>query len=646
MPTLTKLLTLMLLSTCLPFSATAEEVNQLTKQEEQGGWELLFDGKSTEHWRNFRRDNVSNGWVAEDGALTRKNKGAGNIITKKKYENFEFSIEYRLTPKGNSGIMFRVTEEGQQPWHSGPEIQINDNIAGKDPQKAGWLYQLYPAKQAAWAQRAEAAAGLKPKPFDATRPPGEWNHVYLRVTPQQCIIAMNGIVYSRFKIGSDDWNKKVAASKFAKYDIFGKAKEGHICLQDHGDVVSFRNIKIRELDENGNPQNAREETLPVKISPVFTELNWDRWEAVDEKGKVTPLRPIVITHAGDGTSRLFVATQGGLIHVLPKGMQSTETNLFLDLKDKAAHWKKHNEEGLLGLAFHPAYAQNGKFYVYYSSATEPLTSVVSEFTVSEDNPNLADPSSERIVWKLKQPFWNHNGGTIAFGPDGYLYIGLGDGGSANDPFDNGQQKENMLGSVLRIDVDRQEGGRGYAIPADNPFRETPGVAPEIYATGFRNIWRLSFDRETGDLWVADVGQDLWEEINIVRSGGNYGWNRREGKHPFGNRPSPAGERFIDPVWEYDHVAGKSITGGYVYRGRKVPELRGCYVYADFVSGKIWALKYDAQTGEVIGNYAIPSPKMPVLTFAEDQEGELYFTVADVKGLGIYRFESANLTSDN
>ncbi|HAD62392.1 MAG TPA: glucose dehydrogenase, partial [Planctomycetaceae bacterium] len=301
--------------------------------------------------------------------------------------------------------------------------------------------------------------------------------------------------------------------------------------------------------------------------------------------------------------------------------------------EKVHPWKRDNEEGLLGLAFHPDYKKNGQFFVYYSSEKELRTSVVSKFTVSDD-PDKADPKEE-VIMKLKQPFANHNGGSICFGKDGYLYIALGDGGSRNDPMKNGQNLGTLLGSMLRIDVDSKADGKNYGIPADNPFVKVKDAQPEIFAYGFRNIWRMSVDRQTGDVWAADVGQDFWEEVNVVTKGGNYGWSVQEASFLFNN---VAGEgELIDPVWEYDHQAGKSITGGYVYRGSRLPELAGNYLYADFISGQIWALEYDRASGKASKNRSIATTGFPVLAFGEDQDGEVYYTMETVTGKGIYKF---------
>lgn len=348
-------------------------------------------------------------------------------------------------------------------------------------------------------------------------------------------------------------------------------------------------------------------------------------------------RPVVITHAGDNSGRLFVVTQQGVIHVFPNRPDVAETQTFLDIEAKVAYADTKNEEGFLGLAFHPNYKRNGFFFAYYTE--EPSTSVISRFQVSKDDSNVADPDSEEVLLKVKQPYWNHNGGTLAFGPDGYLYIGLGDGGKFNDPHMNGQNIQSLLGSILRIDVDHRTKDRPYAIPEDNPFVEQPRFArPEIYAYGFRNIWRLSFDRKTGQLWAADVGQDFWEEINVIEPGKNYGWNLREAQHKFGLVGSEARPDLVDPIFEYDHEVGKSITGGLVYRGTEVPGLQGYYLYADYVSGKVWGLKYDLDSRRVTANRLIAGDNVPVITFGDDAAGEVYFSDAFGR---IFRFVKAD-----
>lgn len=374
---------------------------------------------------------------------------------------------------------------------------------------------------------------------------------------------------------------------------------------------------------SNNPTNVDETPLEVRIEQVFTELQFDR--------------PIVLTHANDGSDRVFIGTQRGQIFVVPNDPSVTEAKLFLDLREKIAPYEKGNEEGFLGFAFHPKFKQNGQFFIYYTAADmNPRRSVVSRFTVDPNNPNAGVATSEQVVIEIPQPYSNHNGGTIAFGPDGYLYIGLGDGGSGGDPHGNGQKMDTVLGKILRIDVDHKSGQLGYAIPKDNPFVGQQGAAPEIWAVGVRNIWRLSFDRQTGDLWAGEVGQNIWEEVNLITRGGNYGWKPRESMHKFSANGSEPKPEYIEPVWEYHHEIGKSITGGNVYRGKKVPELAGYYLYADYVTGRLWGLKYDVAAKKVLANKPIAGNIAPVLSFGEDQNGEIYYLT--VNG-GIFRFTS-------
>lgn len=613
-------------------------VNGLSEAEQRGGWELLFDGKTTNGWRNYKSDKMGDGWKVNDGVIEWARKGAGDIVTTEQYENFELSLEYRISKAGNSGLMFHVTEEESKPWQTGPEIQIQDNVDGYDPQKAGWLYQLYKPMKPKWAAKAEANAGMSsPDVPDATRPVGEWNRIYLRISPRQCEVAVNGVVYYKFRKGDKDWNKKVAASKFAKFPNFGKPTKGHICLQDHGNPVAFRNLKIRKLTEQGDIPEIAEQKLDLVGELAFPDLKWEGFEGVDENGRIRNIRPMTITHAGDGSNRIFAGTQRGAIYVFPNDKATKKALFFLDIREKVADWKKANEEGFLGLAFHPNYKDNGQFFVYYTSATEPRTSIVSRFNVSADDPNKADVASEKVIMKIAQPFSNHNGGSIAFGKDGYLYIGLGDGGSLNDPLSNGQNLSTLMGSLLRIDIDQHDSGKNYAIPADNPFVDRKGAQREIFAYGFRNIWRMTVDRKTGDIWAADVGQDFWEEINVVKKGGNYGWSVREASSPFKNVSATSEDQLINPVWEYDHQTGKSITGGFVYRGSRIPELQGKYLYADYISGRIWALGYDSESGKVTSNESIATAGFPVLAFGEDEAGEIYYSIETVNGESLFHF---------
>jgi glucose/arabinose dehydrogenase len=381
------------------------------------------------------------------------------------------------------------------------------------------------------------------------------------------------------------------------------------------------------------------ENRPLRLKSVaaFPDLKWTGWEPISESGKMVALRPIVLTHAGDGSNRVFVATQHGVVHVFPNDQKATKTSIFLDIHERVFYNDNENEQGFLGLAFHPHYKKNGEFFVFYTLKKNKTINVLSRFRVRRDDPNRADPASEEELLRIQRPFWNHDGGTLCFGPDGYLYVALGDGGAANDPHGNGQDLKTLLGKVLRLDVDKKGDSTPYAIPRDNPFVGKMDARPEIWAYGLRNVWRMSFDRKTGVLWAADVGQNLYEEIDLIVRGGNYGWNRREGLHPFGARGSAVSKELIDPIWEYHHDVGKSITGGFVYRGTRLPELRGSYLYADYVSTKIWALRYDESKRRVVANRPIRDPKVPVMSFGEDEKGEVYFLTYTNTGKGIYWF---------
>jgi uncharacterized repeat protein (TIGR03806 family) len=343
-------------------------------------------------------------------------------------------------------------------------------------------------------------------------------------------------------------------------------------------------------------------------------------------------RPVEFTHAGDGSDRLFVVEQDGRIRVFPNRTDAKQAKVFLDLREVVR--REHNEEGLLGLAFHPNYRTNGEFFVFYS--VTPRGSIVSRFRVSKDDPNRADRDSEEKLIQWTKPYGNHNGGCLRFGPDGHHYISVGDGGLAGDPHGNAQNLEVVNGKILRIDVDHKDVGKHYAIPKDNPFADRGGnVRGEIWAYGLRNPWRFSFDGPTGTLWAADVGQDRHEEIDIIVRGGNYGWNIREGKHaldPNAER-SPVGE-FIEPILDYPRVEGKSVTGGLVYRGKRLPDLVGAYVYGDFISGNVWALRWDGK--KVTASPKIARTSLLISAFGEDEAGEVYFSSFD--GF-IYRFRT-------
>lgn len=323
--------------------------------------------------------------------------------------------------------------------------------------------------------------------------------------------------------------------------------------------------------------------------------------------------------------------QNGRIVIFPNDTNAAAVSAFLDLTGRVG--REGNEEGLLGLTFHPRYAENGFAYVYYT-AYNPRRSVISRFKVSGDA-NRLDPASETVILEVAQPFANHNGGMIAFGPDGYLYIGSGDGGSANDPQRNGQNLGVLLGKLLRIDVDRQEAGRAYAIPADNPFVNQAGARGEIWAYGLRNPWRFSFDRATGALWAGDVGQNRLEEIDIIKRGLNYGWNIMEGSSCLsGTTCNRAG--LEPPIAEYGRDKGCSVTGGYVYRGPSLTWLRGAYLYADFCSGRIWAVRHDGS--KVTEEREMANTGRSVSSFGEDAAGEVYVLAFD--GV-VYRMRAAS-----
>ncbi len=399
-------------------------------------------------------------------------------------------------------------------------------------------------------------------------------------------------------------------------------------------TITFAIAQLLLLSATHAVAEVDQRPLDVQVVPAFTDLEWPDSLTGADSGTAKPLLPLALTGAGDGSNRVFVTTQYGRILSFDNDPATKQISTFLDINDRVRFDPNQNEEGLLGLAFHPNFKDNGQFFVFY---TPTLTdgserrSVISRFRVAADNPNRGDPESEEVLMVIPQPYWNHNGGTIVFGPDGYLYVGLGDGGFANDPHMNGQNLQSLLGSILRIDVDRttqQKKGEDlpYGIPSDNPFVGHGRLArPEIWAYGLRNVWRMSFDHETGICWAADVGQNLWEEINLIERGGNYGWNLREAGHAFGPGGSQSREELIEPIWEYGREFGKSITGGFVYRGKKVPELQGAYLYADYVSGHIWALWYDHSTKQVTANRTIREKGSPVMTFGEDDQGEIYFT---------------------
>ena len=391
------------------------------------------------------------------------------------------------------------------------------------------------------------------------------------------------------------------------------------------------------------------ETLPsVKLVPVFTKL--------------TDERPVWMSEAPDGSGRMFIVYQDGKIVIVKKGSDGSDAKEFLNIVDRHPHFE--NEDGLMSIAFHPGFTTNHLFYVYYNQKNPadqnfkpqnyPFRSVVSEFAVSTNDPDKADLSSERILLEVQQPFSNHKGGEVAFGPDGYLYLGLGDGGQGDDPFGSGQSTSTLLAKMLRIDVNTRStlgSGRSkralqYGYPKDNPYIHEiemgdHGPRKEIYALGLRNPWRYSWDSKTGDLWCGDVGQNLWEEVDLIVKGGNYGWSVREGAHHF--KPGPEGAQYIEPVMEYphhpnllpesmfpDHSTGLCVIGGYVYHGKESPALEGIYIYGDYNLGTIWGLRYDRDAKKVTAQNMLFQQPDNICSFAEDADGEVYTLMQDGK----------------
>ncbi len=333
-----------------------------------------------------------------------------------------------------------------------------------------------------------------------------------------------------------------------------------------------------------------------------------------------------LTHAGDGSGRLFLVEKAGRIRLIQDGQLRTQP--FLDISDLVQ--ASSSEQGLLSVAFDPQFSENGEFYVNYTAKASGGGTVVARYKVTDD-PNVADPGSGQAILEIPQPAPNHNGGQLQFGPDGYLYVGMGDGGSAGDPWGNAQNLNALLGKLLRLDV---RGHAAYAIPTGNPFASSSDARPEIWAYGLRNPWRFSFDRQTGDLYIADVGQNAWEELNFQRAGSaggqNYGWNTMEALTCYRANACDMDGKVL-PVAEYSHEQGCSVTGGYVYRGREIPGLQGMYLYGDYCSGTVWGLRPDGEDGWQ--STVLLAGGANIASFGEDAQGELY--VLDLGGQ-VYR----------
>lgn len=363
---------------------------------------------------------------------------------------------------------------------------------------------------------------------------------------------------------------------------------------------------------------------PTRVAAMLADIEISLDPAIDGFEQ-----PVYVTGAGDDSGRLFVVEKTGRVWVVRDGERVSGP--WLDL---SALVSTQSERGLLGIAFAPDFSRSGSVYLHYSD-TDGNTRLDRLVVDARSDLPVSEPELQELLSAV-QPFSNHNGGMIEFGPDGYLYVALGDGGSGGDPQGNGQNAGTLLGSMLRVDVRAPDGdyvAQEYSIPADNPFADGNGGLPEIWAIGLRNPWRFSFDRLTGDMWIGDVGQNAWEEIDLVRAdedglpaGLNFGWSAYEGTHPYPSGSTPSAGDFTQPVIEYDHSAGNSVTGGYVYRGDDHPDLQGIYFYGDFGSGRIWGARFE--DGSLVNRELLESD-LQVVSFGQDDRGELY--VVDFSG---------------
>jgi glucose/arabinose dehydrogenase len=543
----------------------------------------------------------------------------------------------------------------------GPTIYVSD--AGDNSNKGGAIYKI--------AANKKATAVTDQKRWPELKRPGALvldgqNHLLVVDTASGILYRLhlqNGKTEQVASgLGSADgmtWDKfgrlYISDSKTGKVFVIGRPGSAPVAMADglqgpagigldpttmailvaerKGGTVSAVTARVPGAEVDATP-------VPFEFVSVFPNLKWTGWQSETPTGKQIEFRPIVMAHANDGSNRLFVGTQHGVVHVFPNDQKADKTHVFLDIESKVTYLNNQNEEGFLGLTFHPQYKKNGEFFVFYTlkQGKNKHTNILSRFRVSKDDANRADPASEEVLLRFEHKNWNHDGGTICFGPDGYLYVTTGDGGGANDPDRNGQNLKSWLAKVLRIDVDKKDPGKPYAVPKDNPFVGRDDALPETWAYGLRNIWRMAFDSKTGALWAGDVGQNLHEEVDIIVKGGNYGWNLREGLHPFS--PQGVGPRndLIDPIWEYHHSVGLCIIGGAVYRGKQVPELDGHYIYGDYPSGKLWALRYDESAKRVVANRPLKSAGIPMLSFGEDQQGEMYMLATSFSGRGIYQLQ--------
>lgn len=374
--------------------------------------------------------------------------------------------------------------------------------------------------------------------------------------------------------------------------------------------------------------------LLAPISNSYAQMSFE-----DAFPHLTFDQAVDIQNAGDGSNRLFVAELPGIIRVVPADPSATAAPIFLDVRDRVL---SNDRFGFLGFVFHPDFEMNGYFFVHYT-VPNPDRSVIARYAVSASDPNVADRDSEVVLLEVEQPHKFHNGGQLAFGPDGYLYIIFGDGGFSGDPSGHGQNRQTLLGNMLRIDVDTPSGDKPYSIPPDNPFvGNTEGFHEEIWAWGFRNPWRFSIDPVTGWLWSADNGEDNYEEIALVEKGQNHGWKIREGQSCFSPTINCTTDGLTDPIFAYGGDSGRrSVIGGYVYRGQQNPELRGMYIYGDHVIGRIWALDYDGSAPPVQQQVVLSAPQLA--TFGLDEQGEIYWSsLFDRK---LFRFRPTATSTD-
>ena len=386
----------------------------------------------------------------------------------------------------------------------------------------------------------------------------------------------------------------------------------------------------------------RIKSIKIFISILFNTLLFSEIDVIRAFPNLQFDQPVDLQSPNDNSNRIFVLEQEGEILVFENLNSVSDASQFLDIRDKVEF---QGEMGLLGLAFHPDYENNGYFFINYI-APNPRRTVIARYEVSVTDSNIANNESEVIILEIEQPYNNHNGGQIAFGPDEFLYIGMGDGGSGGDPLSHGQNLSTLLGAMLRIDINNFIDDHNYIIPFSNPYiNSDEGYRQEIYAHGLRNPWRFSFDESTGNCWIADVGQDEYEEINILESGGNYGWSIMEGLHCFNPPTNCDTSGLILPIYEYDHSVGESITGGYVYRGTMVPSLIGKYIFADFEYGDIYALEHNDSNNIEVSNIGDLGP-YSVTSFGIDDNNEIY--ICKLNG-EIYKFSensSQNCTADD